>query len=92
MKIYTHETGMLAMKAERQAMLVSAGGILLQLGERAPANAILLADARPRTFKGGRGPDDPADTAVIAGGKIVAQYKDFSHALRCAKNLARASE
>ena len=90
--IYTHSDGMLAMKRDRQAVAKASGVVILEFGDVMPANGILMRDARPRDFEGCRGPDDPADTAIVMGdmrtGKIIGQYKDFDRALKLALNLA----
>lgn len=93
MKLYTHKDGILALKRDRQAACKSAGVTLLEFGETVPFNdgGILIADARPRGFVGGRGPDDPAATVLYVGGVFkptkTYYFKDFDRALKKALSL-----
>lgn len=92
MNLFTHNDGTLALKPERQAACRAAGITVLGLGERVPAGGILIADTRPRSFVGGRGPDDPAATMIYIGSPMKPEktfyFESFDKALRKALKLA----
>lgn len=93
MKLFTHKDGILALKPERQAACKAAGVTILEFGESVPfkSGGILIAGTRPRDFVGGRGPDDPAATALYIGGVFKPEktyyFKDFDRALKKALSL-----
>lgn len=90
--LYTRASGLLAMKPERQEVAKQHGVVVLEFGAHMPPDGILLADARPRGFKGGRGPDDRAATAIYDGGPFASkkprQFEDFDRALKAAIKMA----
>ncbi|OLY75619.1 hypothetical protein AU074_22825 [Pseudomonas sp. ATCC PTA-122608] len=91
MNLYTHQSGLLALKPERQEACKKAGVTVLNFGEKVAKGGILIADTRPRGFLGGRGPDDPAATMIIIGGVFkpekVFYFKSFDRALKKALKL-----
>lgn len=96
MDVYTHRTGLLAMKPERIAAAQAQGVVVLEFGESMPDGAILIADCRPKNFKGCRTADDPAATAIYIGGVFdrciaVHRAENFDRALKKALKLASAS-
>lgn len=95
MNVYTYADGILALKPERQSVCKAAGVIVLEFGEKMPKDGILIADTRPRSFVGGRGPDDPAATMLYVGGtfdscKKKFYFESFDRALK--KSLSVASK
>jgi len=86
--IYTNATGALAMKVERIAVAQEQGVTVLLFGEKVPTGSIHLSDIRPKGFKGVRGENDPADTAVIIDDVLMFRSADFSKALKKAIKLA----
>lgn len=93
MNVYTHADGILALKLERQSACKAAGVAVLEFGEKMPKDGILIADTRPRSFVGGRGPDDPAATMLYVGGTFGAcektfYFESFERALKKALSLA----
>lgn len=84
------------MKPERIEMAAARGVIVLEFGEKMPDGGLLLADCRPKNFKGGRTSDDPAATAIYVGGtfercRTLYKFEDFGRALSKALKLASAS-
>lgn len=93
MNIYTHKDGILALKPERQEACKAAGVKVIEFGDKIPKDGILIADARPRGFVGGRGPDDPAATMLYVGGtfnscKKTFYFESFHRALNKAVKLS----
>lgn len=93
MNLYTHKTGILALKPERQEACKAAGVVLLELFEKMPKDGILIADTRPKGFVGGRGPNDPGATMLYLGGtfgscKGTFYFESFDRALKKALKLA----
>lgn len=92
MSIYTHKSGILALKPDRQAACKAAGVTVLEFGESVPVGGILIADTRPRGFVGGRGPQDPAATMICIGGVFKPEktfhFESFERALKKALKLA----
>ena len=91
--ICARKDGILALKQERIEAVRNAGGLILEFGESAPKDAIMLTDCRPRGFVGGRGPNDPAATAIctlnaLGNIQVLFRFEDFGRALCKAKNLA----
>lgn len=95
MSLYTHKTGVLALKPERQEACLAAGVKVLEFGESFPIGGILIADARPAAFEGERGPDDPAATALYVGSvfnpKEIIHFEDFDLALARGLQMATAT-
>lgn len=91
--VYTYKDGILALKQERQEACILAGVVLLNFGEKMPANGILIADTRPKGFIGGRGPDDPAATMVYVGDAFNYEkkfyFESFEQGLKKALKLAQ---
>jgi hypothetical protein len=84
------------MKPERIAAAQAQGVIVLEFGVPMPDGAILLADSRPKHFKGCRTADDPAATAIYVGGtfercKSFHRFENFDRALKKALKLAKAT-
>lgn len=92
MNLYTRQSGLLALKPERQQACKAVGVIVLGFGEKTPKGGILLADTRPRGFVGGRGTDDPAATMIIIGSVFSPEktyyFESFERALKKAQKLA----
>lgn len=92
MNLFTRKDGLLALKPERQEACKAAGVTVLGFGEKMPKGGILLADTRPRSFVGGRGPDDPAATMIIIGSVLKPEktyyFESFERALKKALKLA----
>ncbi|WP_426134867.1 hypothetical protein [Pseudomonas sp. PWP3-1b2] len=92
MNLYTHQSGLLALKPERQEACKAAGVTVLGFGEKMPKGGMLLADTRPRGFVGGRGPGDPAATMIIIGSAFKPEktyyFESFERALKKAQKLA----
>lgn len=93
MNLYTHKDGALALKAERQDACKAVGVKVLGFGEHMPKDGILIADTRPKGFRGGRGPNDPAATMLYIGGTFGScqktfYFESFERALKKAIKLA----
>lgn len=90
--ICTRRSGLLALRPERMLAVQQAGGIILEFGEPTPQDGILLTDARPKKFIGGRTATDPAATAIyqLSHGKMMHlhHFEDFDRALLKAQRLA----
>lgn len=96
MNLFAKSTGLLALKAERIEVCRAAGVTILDLFEKVPKGGILIADARPKGFVGGRGPDDPAATMLYIGGVFkncekTFHFESFERALKKALALGAAS-
>ncbi|NKI68916.1 hypothetical protein GN109_05740 [Collimonas pratensis] len=94
-KVFTHRSGLLALKPERLAIAEANGVIVLEFGDYMPDNGVLLADSRPKKFKGCRTESDPAATAIYVGGtfdkcKTFHHFEDFSRALKKALSIVGA--
>lgn len=91
--VYAHSCGLLSLKADRLEACREAGVIILGLFERMPKGGILVADTRPRSFVGGRGPSDPAATMLYLGGVFTPEktfyFESFERALKKALKLAK---
>lgn len=93
MKLFARSTGMLALKPERIESCKAAGVTILDIFEPMPKGGLLIADARPRKFFGGRGPADPAATMLYLGGVFkdceqTFYFESFERALSKALKLA----
>lgn len=90
--VYAYKEGILALKKERQEACKAAGVLLVNFGEQAPRDGVLIADTRPKGFVGGRGPEDPAATMVYVGTAFNADkkfyFESFERALKKALKLA----
>lgn len=94
MNVFAKSTGMLALKPERIEACLAAGVTILGLFEKLPKGGILLADARPKKFVGGRGPNDPAATMLYVGALFKPEktyhFESFERALSKAMKLAES--
>lgn len=91
MNVYARSTGLLALKPQRVEACRAAGVTILGLFEKLPKGGILLADARPKEFVGGRGPDDPAATMIYVGAVFKPEktyhFESFERALKKALKI-----
>ena len=98
------DTGIRALKPERNAIAIGYGARTISSGYKIKIGDIVMSDARPKGFVGGRTSDDPAATCVMiaiqnpkgrhfdCSLKKICTFERFDLAMHKALKMAKAQQ